>query len=114
MDELLMRQFLAMSLQEHTFISVPISGEEGVWTKVWQVLPKQEKVVAVKHFESEEQGLYDISVQPCEQWRPLSSDPGNLGDHLDIFMVEDPIQDRCPFSLRRWSCSTTRLAAVAG
>lgn len=77
----LMRQFLAAALEPHTFVSIPVRSADGDMSEVFmQVLSLECRSVFVKTFtspdEEPEHGLYTVSAQMYEAWRPTPGCPG--------------------------------------
>jgi hypothetical protein len=92
----LMRQYLASTLVQHQFISMPALSETGQTDAiVFQLLSLEERNIVVQTFhdaDEEQCHLYNVSVQIMERWRPLDSEDGTpLGSTLDVFVVEEPV-----------------------
>lgn len=89
----MLRQLFAASFAVGDFLSMPLQTEEGnLAAFVCEVLEKDTRSKLVKTYKSEDDlpELYMISVQPLEQWRPLSADPARLGDELECFVFLEP------------------------
>lgn len=95
-DVKLMRQYLASTLVQHQFISMPAFSETGQKDAiVFQLLSLEERNILVQTFrdaDEEQSHLYNVSVQIMERWRPLDSEDGEpVGSTLDVFVVEEPV-----------------------
>lgn len=89
----LLRQFLSSALHVGDFVSIPMQIEDGsVRAFVCEVLEREtrNKLVTTYKREGDLPELYRISIQPLEQWRPISSDPANLGNEIECFVYAEP------------------------
>lgn len=91
-----MRQWLAVVLQRHMFLSLPSMNDDGcAEDQVFQVLALESRSVIVTTFTDEddipERGLYTISAQAYERWRPGGPEMSIAPDACEeVFAIEDP------------------------
>lgn len=93
----LMRQWLAASLAQYSYISVPVdNGDEALDYAFFQVLSLERRTLQLKTFEAEQGGregelLYSITVQPLERWRaPALADKSAPSREAEVFVYFEP------------------------
>lgn len=88
----LLRQWLARSLQVHSYVSLPCEGEDGHFVLFAQVLSMEIRDIKVRAFDDEEKdpGAYKVGIQPLDRWAPLDHDPSSVRREENCFVYQDP------------------------
>ena len=89
MEVQLMRQWLAGCLSVHSHVSMPGASYDGNVVVV-QVLSLANRKFVVTSHDAPESGVFDVSVQPFQMWAACAADPAQLGQTIEVFVVEDP------------------------
>jgi len=115
-----MREYLAIALQRHAFITVDVADEtESEFVlSVYQVLDRERRAIQVKLFNGfqETETLYSLVVQPYEiLWN--RSRHKTLPGLLDVFRVREPtsidalaligVMPTARQRIKQWTCQTS-------
>jgi hypothetical protein len=93
----LMRQYLAVSLKLHSYVSFPLAdqGDRGQKRGFYQILGVEERALVVETFDLAEKvrGLFELTVQPLEVWSSsmLSDDYADDQHAAEVFVVDEPL-----------------------
>ena len=112
-----MRQWLASSVPQFGYISIPIPDDANCTTHTpFQVIFKQLKQILVPTYseklESQEKGLFGVTVQPLERCRNIADIDLDVPAHMDVYCLGCPntvdvmaligADESCRWNCRRW------------